>query len=70
MIDIMSIIHQVKDVIWQILKTSFKIPLTIWFVYVPAPVRWFVVACLTIFSVYMLWWAWKNRDGWMKVYNY
>lgn len=52
----------------QVVVTSIKIPLLIWFKYTPAPIRWVIISIGVVISLIAIRWAYKHRDDWESLY--
>jgi len=69
MIDVVGMVKVALKAVIDVIFLFFEIPAMVWFRYVPAPARWAFYTFITVFSIYMIVWAWRHRYDWMHVYN-
>ena len=63
--DIMGIVKSIWAIIVNIVIETIKIPLQIWFIWIPKQVRYSIIGVMVLVSLFFIWWAYKNRDEWL-----
>ena len=66
--DVTSIVKSAWAMIVAIFIEFIKLPLKIWFIYIPTPVRYSVIGVLVLLSIFFIVYAIRNRDEWLRVY--
>ena len=62
-----EVFFEILAMVKRIAIEVVKVPLKIWFIWTPEIVRSFIIWSLTIFFIFMIIWAYRNRYKWMEI---